>query len=53
MSDALTYLLKARPDALSHYLAFLKKCDRHIYPKTRNLISVITNVVGQTESDFR
>ena len=25
MSDALTYLLKARPEALGHYFAFLKE----------------------------
>jgi len=53
MSDALTYLLKARPDALSHYFAFLKQCGRHLDPKTRNLISVITKVDAQTERGFR
>ena len=44
MSDALNYLLKARPDALGHYFAFLKDAGKHLDPKTRNLISVITKV---------
>lgn len=53
MSDALDYLIKARPDALGHYFAFLKACGKHLDPKTRNLISVITKVDAQTERGFR
>jgi nitrite reductase/ring-hydroxylating ferredoxin subunit/alkylhydroperoxidase/carboxymuconolactone decarboxylase family protein YurZ len=53
MSDALSYLLKARPEALGHYFAFLKDCGKHLDPKTRNLISVITKVHAQTERGFR
>ena len=53
MSDALNYLLKARPDALGHYFAFLKDAGKHLDPKTRNLISVITKVHAQTERGFR
>ena len=53
MSDALNYLLKARPDALSHYFAFLKDAGKHLDPKTRNLISVITKVDSQTERGFK
>jgi nitrite reductase/ring-hydroxylating ferredoxin subunit/alkylhydroperoxidase/carboxymuconolactone decarboxylase family protein YurZ len=53
MSDALTYLVKARPDAVGHYFAFLKECGKHLDPKTRNLISVITKVDAQTERGFR
>ena len=53
MSDALTYLVKARPDAVGHYLAFLKNCGQRLDPKTRNLISVITKVHAQTERGFR
>jgi nitrite reductase/ring-hydroxylating ferredoxin subunit/alkylhydroperoxidase/carboxymuconolactone decarboxylase family protein YurZ len=53
MSDALNYLLKARPDALGHYFKFLKECGKHLDPKTRNLISVITKVHAQTERGFR
>ena len=53
MSDALAYLVKARPDAVGHYFAFLKDCGKHLDPKTRNLISVITKVHSQTERGFR
>lgn len=53
MSDALNYLLKARPEALGHYFAFLKDAGKHLDPKTRNLISVITKVHAQTERGFR
>jgi nitrite reductase/ring-hydroxylating ferredoxin subunit len=49
MSDALNYLLKARPEALGHYFAFLKDTGKHLDPKTRSLISVITKVHAQTE----
>jgi len=53
MSDALDYLVKVRGDALGHYFAFLKDCGKHLDPKTRNLISVITKVDAQTERGFR
>jgi nitrite reductase/ring-hydroxylating ferredoxin subunit/alkylhydroperoxidase/carboxymuconolactone decarboxylase family protein YurZ len=53
MSDALSYLAKARPDAFGHYFRFLKECGRHLDPKTRNLISVITKVHAQTERGLR
>src|SRR5512138_570399 len=53
MSDALTYLAKARPEAVGHYLAFLKDCGARLDPKTRNLISVITKVHAQTENGLR
>jgi nitrite reductase/ring-hydroxylating ferredoxin subunit/alkylhydroperoxidase/carboxymuconolactone decarboxylase family protein YurZ len=53
MSDALNFLVKARPDAVGHYFAFLKDCGKHLDPKTRNLISVITKVDAQTERGFR
>jgi nitrite reductase/ring-hydroxylating ferredoxin subunit/alkylhydroperoxidase/carboxymuconolactone decarboxylase family protein YurZ len=53
MSEALTYLVKARPGAMGHYLAFLKDCGSRLDPKTRNLISVITKVHGQTERGLR
>lgn len=53
MSDALDYLVKARPDAVGHYFAFLKACGTHLDPKTRNLISVITKVHAQTERGLR
>ena len=53
MSDALNYLLKARPEAFGHYFAFLKDAGKHLDPATRNLISVITKVDAQTERGFR
>lgn len=53
MSDALNYLLKARPDALGHYFAFLKDAGKHLDPKTKCLISVITKVHAQTDRGLR
>ena len=53
MSDALDYLLKARPEALGHYFKFLKQAGSRLDPKTRALISVITKVHSQTEQGFR
>lgn len=53
MSDALNYLLKARPEALGHYFAFLKDAGKHLDPKTKNLISVITKVHSQTDRGLR
>jgi len=49
MSDALSYLLKARPEAMGHYFRFLKEAGSKLDPKTRSLISVITKVHAQTE----
>ena len=53
MSDALNYLLAVRPEAMTHYFAFLKDAGKHLDPKTRNLISVITKVDAQTEPGFK
>lgn len=53
MSDALDYLLKVRPDAMGHYFKFLKDSGKHLDPKTRSLISVITKVYSQTENGFK
>lgn len=53
MSDALNYLIKTRPETVSHYFAFLKEAGKHLDPKTRNLISVITKVHSQTDRGFR
>jgi nitrite reductase/ring-hydroxylating ferredoxin subunit/alkylhydroperoxidase/carboxymuconolactone decarboxylase family protein YurZ len=53
MSDALDFLLAARPEAMKHYFAFLKDAGKHLDPKTRNLISVITKVDAQTEPGFK
>ena len=53
MSDALNFLVKARPDAMGHYFKFLKEAGKHLDPKTRALISVITKVHAQTDRGFR
>lgn len=53
VSDALAYLVKARPEAMGHYFRFLKDCGTRLDPKTRNLISVITKVHSQTERGLR
>ena len=53
MSDALDYLLKARPEAMGHYFRFMREAGSHLDPKTRALISVITKVHAQTEAGFR
>jgi nitrite reductase/ring-hydroxylating ferredoxin subunit/alkylhydroperoxidase/carboxymuconolactone decarboxylase family protein YurZ len=53
MSDALNYLVAARPDAIGPYFKFLKEAGRHLDPRTRDLISVITKVDAQTEAGFR
>lgn len=53
MSDALNYLVKARGETLGHYFKFLKECGKHLDPKTRNLISVISKVHAQTEPGLK
>jgi nitrite reductase/ring-hydroxylating ferredoxin subunit/alkylhydroperoxidase/carboxymuconolactone decarboxylase family protein YurZ len=53
MSDALNYLIKARPEAMTAYFSFLKKSETHLDTRTRDLISVITKVAVQTEGGFR
>ena len=53
MSDALNYLVQSRPDAMKPYFKFLKEAGKHLDPKTRDLISVITKVDVQTENGFR
>jgi nitrite reductase/ring-hydroxylating ferredoxin subunit/alkylhydroperoxidase/carboxymuconolactone decarboxylase family protein YurZ len=53
MSDALNYLIKARPDAILPYFKFMKEAGKHLDPTTRSLLSVITKVDTQTEGGFR
>lgn len=53
MSDALNYLVKARPEAMTAYLKFLKETGKSLDPKTRALITVITKVATQTENGLR
>ena len=53
MSQALDYLLQARPEAMQAYFTFLKNAGRRLDPKTRALISLIGKVHAQTERGFR
>ncbi len=53
MSEALSYLMKARPEAMAGYFKFLKLAGTHLDVKTRDLISVITKVDAQTETGLR
>lgn len=53
MSDALTYLVKARPVAMAAYFKFLKESGKSLDPKTRALITLITKIATQTENGFR
>jgi nitrite reductase/ring-hydroxylating ferredoxin subunit/alkylhydroperoxidase/carboxymuconolactone decarboxylase family protein YurZ len=53
MSDALNYLIAARPDAIKPYFTFLKEAGKNLDIRTRDLISVITKVDAQTEGGFR
>ena len=53
MSDALNYLVAARPDAIGPYFKFLKEAGKNLDTRTRDLISVITKVDAQTEGGFR
>ena len=36
------YLQEVRPEAIGHLLAFFKESGRHLEPKTRFLMSVMT-----------
>jgi len=53
MSEALEYLVKARPEAMKGYFTLLRESGKHLDPRTRDLISVITKVAVQTENGFR
>jgi nitrite reductase/ring-hydroxylating ferredoxin subunit/alkylhydroperoxidase/carboxymuconolactone decarboxylase family protein YurZ len=53
MSNAMNYLLQARPEEMGAYFKFLKGAGTHLDPKTRDLISVITKVDVQTENGLK
>jgi len=40
------YLTKVRPEAMTHLLAFFKESGKHLEPKTRMLISVVTKTIN-------
>lgn len=53
MSDALSYLVKVRPEAMTSYFKFLKQSGEHLDTRTRDLISVIAKVDSQTDAGLR
>jgi NAD(P)H-dependent nitrite reductase small subunit len=52
-SRGLAFLQKARPDAMAHLLSFFKESGRHLEPKTRFLISVVTKVINFSPRGLR
>lgn len=51
--SGLQYLSAARPEAMQHLLAFFKESGRHLEPKTRFLISVVTKVINFSPRGLR
>jgi len=53
VSQALKYLIEARPEAMEAYFKFLRSNGGSLEPKTKALISIITKVANRTESGLR
>jgi nitrite reductase/ring-hydroxylating ferredoxin subunit/alkylhydroperoxidase/carboxymuconolactone decarboxylase family protein YurZ len=51
--SGLQWLSRERPEAMQHLLAFFRESARHLDPKTRFLISVVTKVVNLSERGLR
>jgi len=51
--SGLQYLSKVRPEAMEHLLAFFRESGRHLDPKTRFLISVVTKVINFSDRGLR
>ncbi|MDA0836642.1 MAG: Rieske 2Fe-2S domain-containing protein [Planctomycetota bacterium] len=47
------YLQEVRPEAIGHLLAFFKESGKHLDPKTRFLMSVMTKVINYTPRGLR
>jgi nitrite reductase/ring-hydroxylating ferredoxin subunit len=47
------YLQEVRPDAIGHLLAFFKESGKHLDPKTRFLMSIMTKVINYTPRGLR
>ncbi len=45
-SRGLAFLGQARPDATRHLMSFFRESGRHLEPKTRFLISIVTKVIN-------
>ena len=52
MSDALNYLVKTRPETLSHYFAFLKETGKHLDPKVRCVMQMKNRGAGMPDGGF-
>lgn len=52
-SRGLDYLRETRPEAISHLLSFFRESARHLDPKTRYLISVVTKVISASPRGVR
>ena len=51
--SGLQYLTRERPEAMEHLLAFFRESARHLDPKTRFLISIVTKVVNFSPRGLR
>lgn len=51
--SGLQYLSRERPEAMEHLLAFFKESARHLDPKTRFLISIVTKVINFSPRGLR
>ena len=51
--SGLQYLSKVRPEAMEHLLAFFRESGRHLDPRTRFLISVVTKVINFSPRGLR
>ena len=52
-SRGLEFLKKARPRAIEHLLSFFGESARHLEPRTRFLISVVTKVISGSKRGVR
>lgn len=51
--SGLQWLARERPEAMDHLLSFFRESGRHLDPKTRFLISIVTKVVRLSERGLR
>jgi nitrite reductase/ring-hydroxylating ferredoxin subunit/alkylhydroperoxidase/carboxymuconolactone decarboxylase family protein YurZ len=51
--SGLQWLSRERPEAMEHLLAFFRESGKHLDPKTRFLISIVTKVVRLSERGLR
>ena len=51
--SGLQWLSRERPEAMQHLLAFFRESGRHLDPKTRFLISIVTKVVRLSPRGLR